>query len=569
MRRLLTMCFFLLVALAASAQPPQWLFNSPSTIIFDPTVGSDGSVYYATSDAKLNALRPTGVLAWSVDPGAQVVTPIALQGNILYCGVASHQLRAYSTGGGLAWKVDLGVNILTPLAVSANNQIFFGTVDGDIYCVDGNAAAVKWHWHAANVVGPPSIGHDGTVYFAADVFLHAADPKTGAIKWRKNCFNFSSVPIVLDQYDNLVYIRRGIMDVYDYHGNIRWEAYDDTGTLILVQGVPPVVYGNLLIAAVKGGGDFYAFDSSTGAIAWNFTTANANNPVTWTPKAVSSVAVDANGLVSYCDTTVGQIAWFDANTGYFYGFMPSNGMGFNVALVGIGLDGYGVIRSGKGAKTLVNYKLPAGPGGPWGQAGGNARQLNRRDDPPAIDLVEPADGQTVSGTLRVNANASDDFGLNSLSIYINGNLVDKVNGGTIGWLTDSSTFQDGDYAVTILAKDSAGNQSTQTATVYVTNPPPTYTMGSSPPVFSWLSNGVDKKYLVTISTDPGFASVVVSSSKQGHKWLKATAWQPSSKQWGAVIARAASSPGNPVTFYWRAIGKSGGTVITKSFMITK
>ncbi len=568
MRRVLC-CVALFLATAVAAQTtyqPAWQYNSPSTIVFEPTLGNDGSVYFATADGKLRALNAKGIQMWKTNPGGQVITPIALQNGILYFATSSQQVRAYSVSGKMAWKVNIGINAATPLAVSSDAQIFFGTQDGDLYCVDGNTANVKWHFHMGYVMGPPTVGHDGTVYVAAENFVSAVNPGNGHVIWRRNFFNFSNVPIVMDQYDDLFYNRGGILDVYDMNGNFLWEARDDQGQLIQIQEVAPIIYGDTLIAATQGGGDIYAFDVSTGAILWQFSVVNT----TWTPSATHSMAIDRYGTVTYCDST-GVIAWFDGVSGAFYGYMPSVGNGRDTNLTADGANGLVVIRSGTDANELVSYKVPGGPApGPWSQASMSARHLQRRDDAPYIDMSAPADGSIVTGKFSVTLNATDDFSLSKLELYLNDTKVASSKTSYLNWSADSAVFQNGNYTLTAIALDSGGNEGSQSVSLQFSNPTPVYSLSSGAPTFTWLSNGIDHKYQVLIATDPSFASVVLTSKKQRKKWVKGTSWQPKLKKWQKkVITAAAANPATQVTFYWRVVGKKGGLVLDNSFILDK
>jgi outer membrane protein assembly factor BamB len=573
MRRLLMLSMLLLAGLALQAQAPPtlWLFGSQTSILFDPAVGSDGSAYYATTDNKLGAVSGTGVHRWLVDVGAQVMTPVAIQGNSLYVGTSSQQIRAYSVAGNLIWKSDIDKNIKNTIAVSGDNKLFFGTLNGYVWAMDGNTGAVLWKFYLDTEVGPPSIGRDGTVYFVGNAFMNAVNPANGHIYWHKDAYNFSNVPLVFDGEDHIVYIRRGgYVDCYDLRGNFLWEAYDDTGTVILANMVQPILYGDMVIFASEGGGDIYAMDVNSGAVLWQYSEANADNPLQFAPIAVSTLAVDAQGTVFMCDTSGGgTLAWLDSATGWIQGWMPSHGYGNNVAITGRDTAGYGVIRCGNGNKTLVAYKMPAGPGGPYGQYLGSAYHQARRDDPPLVSLMSPVDGALITGPMTASASASDDYNLTKLSLYLDKTLLATTQSSALSFSADSAMFQDGVYDVTAVALDSGGNQSTETATIALVNPTPVYGVGMTPLIFGWMPNGVDNKYRVDISTSLGFGSVLITSAKPGHNFIKGTAWQPSTKKWKKVQEAALASPSNQTTFYWRVTGKTGGQVLVRSFILSK
>ena len=567
MRRMLCFALCALVGVAAAAQAPQptWQYNSPSRILFEPTLGGDGSVYFATEDGKLRALNAKGVPLWSVKPGGQVITPIVLNAGLLLFGNSSQEIRAYGRNGSLAWKTKIGLNTATPLAVSADGYAYFCTTDGDLYSLNALSGGVRWHFHLGYQVGPPTVGHDGTIYVAGENFVHAVNPVNGHVIWRKNFFNFSRVPIAMDNYDDLFYNRQGIFDVYDTNGNFLWEARDDQGALLLVAQVPPVILDDLVIVTAKGGGNIFALDVSTGAIVWNFTDVNT----LWTPAPGGSMAVSRDGIVTYNDTT-GVIAWFDGYTGAFYGYMPSIGSAGDVTLMGNGLKGVAVILSGTNRNSLVAYTPPTGPAsGPWNQGPSTCRHLMRRDDAPYVSLSSPADGAVITGKFTANATAADDFNLTGLDLYIENTLVASGTNGFLQWAADSAAFQDGTYVLTALATDNAGNQGVSQATVTFVNPTPVYALSAGPPTFTWLNNGVDNKYQVAIAWDPGFSNIITTSATSQKKFVKGTSWTPGNKKWKKILAAAASSQNLQVTFYWRAVGKNGGLVVSKAFILDK
>ncbi len=567
MRRLVCLAIITLVSVATlGSYNTAWQYDSPSAIVFEPTIAWNGAVFFATADAKLRALTPQGLSAWTINPGGQVITPIVYQQGVLYFATSAQQIRAYSKNGSMIWKSKLGKNALPPLALSANGRLFFRTIDGDLYCVRTRDGSVLWHFNLGYQVGPPSIGHDGTVYIAAQNFVNAVNPKTGHVIWRKNFFNFSNVPIVMDQYDDLFYNRKGILDVYNLNGKFLWEARDATGALLLLQQETPIIYGDTLIAAEKGGANIDAFDVSTGAVLWSFSDVNTN----WTVAAKSPMAIDRNGTVTYCDGT-NVIAWFDGVTGSFYGYMPSMGLGHAANLIGLKTKGEVIIRSGPDAKTLVAYSVPAGPAaGPWCQSDGTAQRALRRDDAPYVNISSPQDGSVITGSFTVNVTASDDFALKGgLQLYLNNTEVASSNNGYLTWNANSSVFQDGAYTLTAIVGDSAGNPGVDSVYVAFYNPTPVYGISGGSPTFTWLRNGTDSKYQVNIAGDSNFTSIITSSSRKGRRWMNKTSWKPGKKKWKKIITAANTSSASQVTFYWRAVGKKGGVVVSKAFILDK
>ena len=84
---------------------------------------------------------------------------------------------------------------------------------------------------------------------------------------------------------------------------------------------------------------------------------------------------------------------------------------------------------------------------------------------PAVSIVSPAGGITVSGLALVDVSASDNVGVTKVELRANGNLVatDSVAPYQFSW--DTSTSANGSVTLTTVAYDAAGNSKTSTAIV--------------------------------------------------------------------------------------------------------
>jgi peptidoglycan/xylan/chitin deacetylase (PgdA/CDA1 family) len=109
---------------------------------------------------------------------------------------------------------------------------------------------------------------------------------------------------------------------------------------------------------------------------------------------------------------------------------------------------------------------------------------------PSVSLSSPAAGSTVGGTATyISANATDNVGVASVKFYLDGTLLGSkaaptVSGGsTYQWKWDTTATSEGPHALTAIASDAAGNQTT-TAALNVT-----VAQDSTPPVTAILCNG--------------------------------------------------------------------------------
>ncbi|HZE80756.1 MAG TPA: Ig-like domain-containing protein, partial [Candidatus Polarisedimenticolia bacterium] len=90
--------------------------------------------------------------------------------------------------------------------------------------------------------------------------------------------------------------------------------------------------------------------------------------------------------------------------------------------------------------------------------------------PPTVSITAPASGATVSGTVSVTANASDNVGVASVQFQLDGaNLgaLDTASPYSVSWNTTTAT--NGSHTLTAIAKDAAGNSTTSTAVTVTVN----------------------------------------------------------------------------------------------------
>jgi hypothetical protein len=91
--------------------------------------------------------------------------------------------------------------------------------------------------------------------------------------------------------------------------------------------------------------------------------------------------------------------------------------------------------------------------------------------PPTVSLTAPASGATVSGTITVSANASDNVGVVGVQFKLDGGNLgaeDTTAPYSVSWSTASAT--NGSHTLTAVARDAAGKVTTSAArTVTVSN----------------------------------------------------------------------------------------------------
>jgi hypothetical protein len=90
---------------------------------------------------------------------------------------------------------------------------------------------------------------------------------------------------------------------------------------------------------------------------------------------------------------------------------------------------------------------------------------------PVVSITNPANGATVGDTVSITYSATDNVGVTSRSIKIDG--VQKSTGTSYSW--DTTAYSDGSHTILVEAWDAAGNKGSDSHTVTVDNsvsPPP-------------------------------------------------------------------------------------------------
>jgi predicted esterase len=85
---------------------------------------------------------------------------------------------------------------------------------------------------------------------------------------------------------------------------------------------------------------------------------------------------------------------------------------------------------------------------------------------PSVSITSPSSGSTVSGTINVSANASDNVGVAGVQFKLDGNnLGSEVTSPPFSVSWDTSAASNGSHIITAIARDAVGNSSTTAVTV--------------------------------------------------------------------------------------------------------
>ena len=82
---------------------------------------------------------------------------------------------------------------------------------------------------------------------------------------------------------------------------------------------------------------------------------------------------------------------------------------------------------------------------------------------PTVSIANPLSGSTVSGTVTVNANASDNVGVSRVDLKVNGTVVATDSSGPYSFAWDSKGVANGMNSLVAVAYDAAGNVASSAA----------------------------------------------------------------------------------------------------------
>ena len=88
---------------------------------------------------------------------------------------------------------------------------------------------------------------------------------------------------------------------------------------------------------------------------------------------------------------------------------------------------------------------------------------------PVVSIQGPSDGATVSGTVSIEVDASDDIGIDRVEIYIDDALMGTLTVSPYTYAWDSTAVSDGTHSIRATAYDTSGKSAEAEISVTVTN----------------------------------------------------------------------------------------------------
>ncbi|MCK4445154.1 MAG: PQQ-like beta-propeller repeat protein, partial [Thermoplasmata archaeon] len=143
----------------------RWSFTTGDCVLSSPAIGSDGTVYVGSWDAKLYAINPDGIEKWSFPTGGDYMhsSPAIGSDGTVYVGSWEDRLHAINPDGIEKWNFTTGGRVDSSPAIGSDGTVYVGSHDYQLYAINPDGTE-KWSFPTGDRIhSSPAIGSDGTV----------------------------------------------------------------------------------------------------------------------------------------------------------------------------------------------------------------------------------------------------------------------------------------------------------------------------------------------------------------------------------------------------------------------
>lgn len=238
-----------------------------------------------------------------------VLEKMVIQGNSIDGIIAYDRQR-----GTQLWRFDTE-NGVEGGAQVAGDKVYFGSSDGEFYCLDAADGKVVWTYPVrAETLAPPTV-EDGVVYFqnGADV-VYALDAATGKQLWGYNrqvsgslSIRSTTRPVVSGETIYAGFSDGFVVALKKRDGGLVWERKIGKGARSRdVDSTPVIDQGSVYVASYDG--TLVSLNAETGEVNWSVEE-GAYVPVTVGQGAFSDrlYYATANGTILFLDKRSGKV----------------------------------------------------------------------------------------------------------------------------------------------------------------------------------------------------------------------------------------------------------------------
>ena len=205
-------------------------------------------------------------LKWNFGTGGQVFSSPAIMNDMVYFGALDGKVYCLDAENGAPiWSFTTGAAVYSSPAV-AYDKVYVGSRDYKVYCLNAENGVYIWSFVTDSGVDSSPAVVNGKVYVGSYPRIYCLDAENGALVWSFTTGGrVDSSPAVVDgrvyvgSYDDNVYC----LDAEN--GALKWSF--KTGDL--VYSSPTVAYGKVFLGSKDR--KVYCFNAENGALVWSFT----------------------------------------------------------------------------------------------------------------------------------------------------------------------------------------------------------------------------------------------------------------------------------------------------------
>lgn len=245
----------------------RWKFHTDGMVRSSPAIDTDGTLYFGSADTYLYALNPNGTLKWNFKTGGGIYAPPAIgTDGTIYVGSYDNLFYAIHPDGTQYWTFTMKDGTYSCPAIGTDGTIYVGSMDGDLYSLNPDGTK-RWNFTTgAGLFSSPAVGKDGTIYIGSqDGNLYAIN-SSGGLKWKFNTGLLFDAPAI--GKDGTIYIGSYNHNFYavNPNGTMKWKY--QTGEMIQSSaaiGADGTIY--------FGSADSYIYAlNSNGTLKWKYLT---------------------------------------------------------------------------------------------------------------------------------------------------------------------------------------------------------------------------------------------------------------------------------------------------------
>ena len=277
-------------------------------------LAEDGTIYAGGDNGWFFALdKADGSVKWKLQPSEDPdplrrgfdSSPAVGRDGTIYIGCNDGTLYAINhLTNSVKWKFETGSELSPAMihsspVITSTNAIIFGSRDGKLYSVSGNApGGVKlWDYDVGGVIDfcSPAIGVDGSIYIAGGGSNPALIKLTpgGQHVWSKPIGAATdSSPSIGGSGDIYIGTSNAKVFCYSQTGQLKWEFTAEEGGEFRT---PPIIGVGGTIYAITTNAILYAINSETGAEFWSYSDASP-----YGSSSYGHPVIDPEGNVYFC-----------------------------------------------------------------------------------------------------------------------------------------------------------------------------------------------------------------------------------------------------------------------------